>query len=99
MKVGTWGKVRGPASGVHLLLGCRGTKYRHKGERVQADNTKPGGIKLHHSQKSLLDGTCGSRLSPGGLQYITKDIKDRGGMTWSSFTDYLYCPSAKELKP
>lgn len=94
--MGMWAKVRGSGTGIHLLLGCRGTKYGHEGERIQPNDTKPWGIKLHRSQESLLDGKCGRRLSPGGTQYITKDTKDSSMSPLLTSTGYWHYTTAKE---
>lgn len=93
--MGIWAEVRGPARGVFLLLQCRATKDGHKGERIQPHNTKPQGIKLHHSQRSSLGGKCRRRLSLGGSQYITKYIKDSFMSPLLSFTGYLCGTNAK----
>lgn len=90
--MGTWAEVSNPARGIHLLLGWRGRTHGYEGERIQPDDTKPWGTKLHRSQKSLPDGKCERRLSSGGTQYTTDDIKD----SFISFDGYLYCTSAKQ---
>lgn len=99
VNIGIWAEVRGPArgrGGGFLLLQCRATEDRHKGERIQADNTKPQGIKLHQPQRSSLGGKCRRRLSLGGSQYIIKYIKDRFMSPLLAFTGYLCGTNAKD---